>query len=77
MARLAPGPEAIAKVAASVPLGRLGSPDDVGLACMFLGSPMGAYVSGVVLPVDGGWAQTACGGMGMFLGRMVDKIEGR
>lgn len=77
MARLAPTPEAISKVAASVPLGRLGTPDDIGHACMFLASDLGAYVSGVVLPVDGGWAQSGCGGMGMFLGRMVAQMEGR
>ena len=76
MARLAPGPDAIAKVAASVPLGRLGSPEDIGHACMFLASDLGAYVSGAVLPVDGGWSQTGCGGMGMFLGRIVKQMEG-
>jgi NAD(P)-dependent dehydrogenase (short-subunit alcohol dehydrogenase family) len=77
MARLAPTPEALGKVAASVPLGRLGSPEDIGRACMFLGSEMGAYVSGAVIPVDGGWAQTGCGGMGNFLGKLVDQLEGR
>ncbi|MFW5642195.1 MAG: SDR family oxidoreductase, partial [Roseicyclus sp.] len=62
MARLAPTEEATEKVAASVPLGRLGTPEDIGHACMFLASPLGAYVSGAVLPVDGGWAQAGCGG---------------
>jgi NAD(P)-dependent dehydrogenase (short-subunit alcohol dehydrogenase family) len=60
-----------------VPLGRLGTPDDIGHACMFLASDMGAYVSGAVLPVDGGWAQSGCGGMGMFLGKLVAQMEGR
>jgi NAD(P)-dependent dehydrogenase (short-subunit alcohol dehydrogenase family) len=77
MARLAPTPEAIGKVAASVPLGRLGTPDDIGHACMFLGSDLGAYVSGAVLPVDGGWAQSGCGGMGAFLGKLVQQLEGQ
>jgi NAD(P)-dependent dehydrogenase (short-subunit alcohol dehydrogenase family) len=77
MARLAPTAEAIGKVAASVPLGRLGTPDDIGHACMFLASDMGAYVSGAVLPVDGGWVQSGCGGMGMFLGKLVAQMEGR
>jgi NAD(P)-dependent dehydrogenase (short-subunit alcohol dehydrogenase family) len=31
-----------------------GSPDDVAHAALFLASPAGAYVTGVVLPVDGG-----------------------
>ncbi|MCU4653715.1 SDR family oxidoreductase [Roseibacterium sp. SDUM158016] len=77
MARLAPTPDAIEKVAASVPLNRLGTPDDIGHACMYLSSDMGAYVSGAVLPVDGGWAQSGCGGMGAFLGKLVAQLEGR
>jgi NAD(P)-dependent dehydrogenase (short-subunit alcohol dehydrogenase family) len=56
---------------------RLGTPDDIGHACMFLASEMGTYVSGAVLPVDGGWAQSGCGGMGMFLGKLVAQMEGR
>ncbi|HZZ97754.1 MAG TPA: 3-oxoacyl-ACP reductase FabG [Jatrophihabitantaceae bacterium] len=38
----------------SVPLGRYGSADEVAGAALYLASPAGAYVSGVVLPVDGG-----------------------
>jgi NAD(P)-dependent dehydrogenase (short-subunit alcohol dehydrogenase family) len=44
-----------------VPLGRLGTPVDVGHAVAFLGSAAASYISGVVLPVDGGW--TAFGGV--------------
>jgi NAD(P)-dependent dehydrogenase (short-subunit alcohol dehydrogenase family) len=55
MARLAPTPEARARVAAGVPLGRLGTPDDVARACLFLASDAAAYVTGVVLAADGGW----------------------
>lgn len=77
MARLAPTDDAMNKVAKSVPLQRLGTPNDIGNACLFLGSDLGAYVSGAVLPVDGGWAQSGCGGMGMFLGKLVDQLEGR
>jgi len=43
-----------ARVAATVPLGRLGTPRDVGDACVFLASPLAAYVSGAALLLDGG-----------------------
>lgn len=37
-----------------VPLGRLATPTDVGDACVYLGSPMAAYVSGADLVLHGG-----------------------
>ena len=40
--------------AAQIPLGRMGSSDDVAAAVAFLAGPGGAYVTGAVLPVDGG-----------------------
>ena len=43
-----------ARVAATVPLQRLGTPDDVAGACLFLSSPAAAYVSGATLEVHGG-----------------------
>ena len=46
-------------VAATVPLGRLGRPVDVAHACMFLASPLAAYVSGANLVVDGGGERPA------------------
>jgi NAD(P)-dependent dehydrogenase (short-subunit alcohol dehydrogenase family) len=42
------------EILASVPLGRYGSADEVAGAALYLASPAGAYVSGVVLPIDGG-----------------------
>ncbi len=38
-----------------VPLGRLGSPDDVAAAAGYLLSTAAGFVTGVILPVDGGW----------------------
>jgi len=37
-----------------IPLGRLGSVEDVALAAVFLASPAAAYITGVTLPVHGG-----------------------
>jgi NAD(P)-dependent dehydrogenase (short-subunit alcohol dehydrogenase family) len=52
-------PEARAAVAQSVPLGRIGEPDDVAGTTIFLASRAGAYLTGAVIPVDGGI--TGCG----------------
>src|SRR5207247_10573301 len=41
-------------VAASVPMGRVGRPDDVAGAAIFLSSPAGSYLTGAVIPVAGG-----------------------
>ncbi|BDZ54086.1 SDR family oxidoreductase [Agromyces marinus] len=38
-----------------IPAGRWGRAEDLAGATVFLASPAAAYVSGVVLPVDGGW----------------------
>jgi NAD(P)-dependent dehydrogenase (short-subunit alcohol dehydrogenase family) len=46
-----------AAAAASVPLGRLGMPDDLGKAAVFLASDDSAYVTGIELLVDGGTGQ--------------------
>lgn len=42
------------KILGVIPLGRLGVADDMGGVAIFLASRAGAYVTGVVLPVDGG-----------------------
>lgn len=41
-------------VAAQVPLGRIGRPEDMAGTALFLASQAGAYLTGTVIPVDGG-----------------------
>ncbi|MEM9909813.1 MAG: SDR family oxidoreductase [Pseudomonadota bacterium] len=55
MARLAPTEKIRQAVINSVPMARMGTPDDVAQACLFLASDAGRYVSGAILPADGGW----------------------
>jgi NAD(P)-dependent dehydrogenase (short-subunit alcohol dehydrogenase family) len=38
-----------------IPLGRLLEPDEIAAAIVFLASPLASAITGVVLPVDGGW----------------------
>ncbi|MET0592514.1 MAG: SDR family oxidoreductase [Polyangiaceae bacterium] len=45
---------AMARVAATVPLGRMGEPEDIADACLYLASPLSRYVSGAGLAVHGG-----------------------
>lgn len=45
-------------IRARIPLGRLGGEDDLGGVVAFLLSPAAAYVTGVVVPVDGGLSAT-------------------
>lgn len=41
---------------ASIPLRRGGTPEDVAKVCLFLASDMASYITGQVIPVDGGMA---------------------
>lgn len=46
-------------IARSSPLGRIGRPDDMAGIAVYLASRAGAYVTGAVIPVDGGIATTS------------------
>lgn len=48
------GAEVNQAIAAAVPLGRLGEPEDIAAAMVFLASPAAAYITGQTLVVDGG-----------------------
>ena len=47
-------PEGVASFRARAPLGRLGRPEEVAEACLFLASPRSSFVTGANLLVDGG-----------------------
>ncbi len=52
-------PESGAEVAGAVPLGRIGRPDDAAGITVFLASRAGSYLTGAIIPLDGGI--TGCG----------------
>ena len=47
--------EKAAEVAASIPLGRIAEPHDVAAVVAFLASPEASYLTGVSIPVEGGY----------------------
>ncbi|MEU7423880.1 SDR family oxidoreductase [Streptomyces sp. NPDC040750] len=53
------GPDGIAAVCETVPLGRLAAPADIGAAAVFLASDAAAYISGASLQVHGGGERPA------------------
>ena len=59
MAFMLDTPEKLAEVERQVPLGRIGRPDDAAGLTVFLASRAGSYVTGAVIPLDGGI--TGCG----------------
>ena len=52
--RVAANPNVFEELAAWYPLGRVGQPQDIANAALFLVSDAAAWITGIVLPVDGG-----------------------
>lgn len=71
MNRLAPTEAVRAAVVKSVPLQRMGNTDDIANACLFLASEYASYISGAIIPVDGGWAQGGAASVGAHLAQML------
>jgi NAD(P)-dependent dehydrogenase (short-subunit alcohol dehydrogenase family) len=48
-------PETLEKIARGIPLGRLGTPDDIANAVLFLASDRASFITGQTISVDGGY----------------------
>ena len=48
-------PDYMAQFADRIPLGRLGTPDDIAGPAVFLASDLARYITGITMPVDGGF----------------------
>jgi 3-oxoacyl-[acyl-carrier protein] reductase len=49
-------PEAQEKIAKGIPLGRVGTADDIANAVLFLASDRASFITGQTISVDGGYA---------------------
>jgi len=52
--RLEQQPDGASRLAASIPAGRIGVPEDVAAACVFLCSTQASYITGQTIGIDGG-----------------------
>jgi NAD(P)-dependent dehydrogenase (short-subunit alcohol dehydrogenase family) len=52
--RLHRDPDVVKKFAGPVPMGRLGHPDEMKGLALLLASPAGSFITGTVIPIDGG-----------------------
>jgi len=62
MARLTPDRVAVERLSAAIPMGRFGAKDEIANLAMFLCSEAAAYITGTIIPCDGGLALMGAGG---------------
>lgn len=55
IAGLMSNPQTVAAIEAATPNGRIAEPDEIASAILFLAGPAAAMITGVILPVDGGY----------------------
>lgn len=55
LTKLIEGNPSVVSVTNEIPLGRFGNPEEFAAAVAFLASERASYITGVSLPVDGGW----------------------
>lgn len=51
-------PELDAQIKAAIPMGDMGLPEDIANGSLYLCSDLSRYVTGIELPIDGGWSAT-------------------
>jgi 2,5-dichloro-2,5-cyclohexadiene-1,4-diol dehydrogenase 2 len=51
-------PELDAQIKAAIPMGDMGLPEDVANGSLYLCSDLSRYVTGIEMPIDGGWSAT-------------------
>ena len=59
MLRMYPTEEKRRAFTQDVPVGRFGEPDELAILAVFLCSPRAGYITGTVIPVDGGLSRFA------------------
>jgi 3-oxoacyl-[acyl-carrier protein] reductase len=58
MAKLMETNPAFGSVSSEIPVGRIGTPEEFAAAVTFLASERASYITGISLPVDGGWIKS-------------------